>query len=105
MTDRRSKNLPHKTKALEQTATAENDGFVELSPTIESSEPCRTGVDRLKKIYRVPCAADLHPGLSGAEKPWPSPGWGVVTSDVLDLLHERGQLSWQKDSWLIQGIR
>jgi len=52
----------------------------------DDTEPWRPAIDALKKIHRVPRAADLHPSLAFADKPWPSLTFGMVFDAVLELL-------------------
>jgi hypothetical protein len=61
---------------------------VECGPvSTEAIGPWRS-IARLKKRFRVSRAVDLHPSLNFADEgeSWPSPGWGVVTPDVLERL-------------------
>jgi hypothetical protein len=46
----------------------------------------RPAIEMLKKIDRVQTAAEIHPSFAFADKPWPSLGWGFVTSKVLEYL-------------------
>jgi hypothetical protein len=77
------------TRALSQTAEANNLGkiYLDCGPLdADDAEPWRPAIDTLKKIYRVEKAADLHPRLAFADKPWPSPSFGPVSVAVLELL-------------------